>query len=124
VKLILFDGYTHKVCNLPAGWCPPHWGRIVRDCLDATFPNRWLDRDGPLTWPPRSLEITLLDFFLWNYVKDKVCTAKVTGVQDLKTRIRDVIMTINRGKLARTWEELEFRLDFLHATQGAHTEVR
>jgi hypothetical protein len=29
------------------GGAPPHWGRIVRDCLDATFPNRWLGRDLP-----------------------------------------------------------------------------
>jgi hypothetical protein len=52
------------------------------------------------------------------------CGLEVTGVEDLKTRIRDVITTINRGMLAHTWEELELRLDVLRATQGAHTEVR
>jgi hypothetical protein len=34
-----------------------------------------------------------------------------------------LITTINRGMLAHTWEELQFRLDVLHVTQGAHTEV-
>jgi hypothetical protein len=102
---------------------PPHWGRIVRDYLDATFPNRWLGTDGPLAWPPRSPDITPPDLFLWGYFKDKVYATKITGVEDLKTRIRDVNTTINRGMLARTWEELEFRLDVLRATQGAHTEV-
>jgi hypothetical protein len=82
---------------------PPHWGRIVRDYLDATFPNRWLGRDGPLAWPPQSPDITPLDSFLWGYVKDKVYATKVTVVEDLKTGIRDVITTINRGMLARTW---------------------
>jgi hypothetical protein len=96
---------------------PPHWGRIVRDYLDATFPNRWLGRNGPLAWPPRSPDIAPLDFFLWGYVKDKVYATKVTGVEDQKTRIRDVITIINTGMLARTWEELEFRLDVLPATQ-------
>jgi hypothetical protein len=68
-----------------------------------------LGRDGPLAWPPRSPDITPLDFFLWGYVKDKVYVTKVTGVEDLKKRIRDVITTITRGgMLARTWEELEF----------------
>jgi hypothetical protein len=43
-----------------------------------------------------------LDFILWGCVKDKVYVTKVTGVEDLKTRIRDVITTINRGMLART----------------------
>ena len=26
---------------------PPHWELIVRTFLDETFPNRWIDRDGP-----------------------------------------------------------------------------
>jgi hypothetical protein len=39
---------------------------------------------------------------LWDYVKDKVYATKVTGVEDLKTRIRDVITAINRGMLAHT----------------------
>jgi hypothetical protein len=58
----------------------------IRDCLDATFPNRWLGRDGPIAWPPRSPDITPLHFFLWGYVKDKVYATKVTGVEGLKTR--------------------------------------
>ena len=26
---------------------PPHWGLIVRDFLNETFPNRWIGRNGP-----------------------------------------------------------------------------
>ena len=44
---------------------PPHWGMIVRDFLNETFPNRWIGRNGPTPWPPRSPDITPLDFFLW-----------------------------------------------------------
>jgi hypothetical protein len=40
----------------------------VHACLDRTFPGRWMDRDGPMPWPPRSPNITQLDFFLWGYV--------------------------------------------------------
>jgi len=47
---------------------PPHRGSHVRWFLDATFPNRWNGRDGPTPWPPRSPDITPLDFFLWGYV--------------------------------------------------------
>ncbi|GBN11174.1 hypothetical protein AVEN_184729-1 [Araneus ventricosus] len=42
---------------------PPHWGSLVRDFLDETFPDRWIGRDGPTPWPPRSPDITSLDFF-------------------------------------------------------------
>ena len=37
---------------------PPHWGSHVRRFLDATFPSRWIGRDGPTPWPPRSPDIT------------------------------------------------------------------
>jgi len=50
---------------------PPHWGSYVLRFLDAALPNRWIGRDGPTPWPPRSPDITPLDFFLWGYVKDK-----------------------------------------------------
>ena len=43
---------------------PPHWGLIVRDFLNETFPNRWIGRNGPTPWTPRSPDITPLDFFL------------------------------------------------------------
>ncbi|GBN27178.1 hypothetical protein AVEN_46569-1 [Araneus ventricosus] len=46
---------------------PPHWGMIVRDFLDENFPDRWCGRSGPIPWPPRSPDITPLDFFLWGF---------------------------------------------------------
>jgi hypothetical protein len=44
---------------------PPHWARIVREFLDMHFRGRWVGRDGPIPWPPRSHDITPLHFFLW-----------------------------------------------------------
>jgi len=40
-----------------------HWGSHVRRFLDATFPNRWIGRDGPTPWPPQSPGITPLASF-------------------------------------------------------------
>jgi hypothetical protein len=42
---------------------PPHWVIDVRETVDAVFPNRWIGRDGPIPWPPRSPDITPLDSF-------------------------------------------------------------
>jgi len=49
----------------------PHWGSHLRRFLDATFPNTWIGRDGPTPWPPRSPDITPLDFFLWGMLRTK-----------------------------------------------------
>jgi hypothetical protein len=48
--------------------------------LDRTFPGRWIGRDGPMPWPPRSSDITPLDFFLWGYVKSNVFRTPVNGL--------------------------------------------
>ena len=46
---------------------PPHWGIEVCQFLNKTFSDRWIGRDGPIPWPPRSPDITPLNFFLWGY---------------------------------------------------------
>lgn len=55
---------------------PPHFGLIVRQWLNANLPHRWIGRGGPLDlnfpWPPRSPDLTVCDFFLWGYIKDRV----------------------------------------------------
>jgi hypothetical protein len=41
----------------------PHFHRNVTTFLDETFPGRWVRRGGPTAWPPRSQDLTPLDFF-------------------------------------------------------------
>jgi len=91
--------------------------------LDATFPNRWIGRDGPTPWPPRSPDITPLDFFLWRYVKDKMFSTPVPDITNWKARIIDTFVTVTEDMLENTWSQIDYRLDVLRATRGAHVEV-
>ena len=102
---------------------PPQWGLHVREFLNETFPDRWIGKDGAIPWPPLSPDITPLDFFLWGYVKDIVYQTKVRDMTDLKQRISNAIATIDEAMLQRTWQEIEYRLDVLRATNGAHIEI-
>ena len=99
---------------------PPHWSMDVQGSLNATFPNRWI---GPIYWPPLSPDLTPLDFFLWGYAKDRVFATPVNDIGELLTRNRDVIATITGEMLTRTFQEFEYTLDILRATNGAHVEV-
>ncbi|KFM70899.1 hypothetical protein X975_03732, partial [Stegodyphus mimosarum] len=102
---------------------PPHWGAIVRSSLDDHFTGRWIGRGGLIPWPPRSPDITPLDFFLWGFVKDNVYRRRVSNMDDLKARITTAIASVDADMLAGTWREIEYRLDILRATKGAHVEV-
>jgi hypothetical protein len=102
---------------------PPFWGQAFRQFLSETFPNRWIGRGGPILWPPRSPDITPMDFLLWRYVKDIVYKTKFRDINDLKERITDAIATVDKAMLERKWMEIEHRFDVLRATNGAHVEV-
>ena len=73
---------------------PLHWGLAIRQLLNDTFPERWIGRDGPIPWPPRSPDITPLEFFLWGYVKDIVYRTKVRDVSDLQQQIIETLDTV------------------------------
>ena len=55
--------------------------------------------------------------------KDIVYKTKVRDIDDLKQRISNAMTTIDEAMLQRTWQEIEYRLDVLRATNGAHIEV-
>ena len=42
---------------------PPHYLGEVREYLNTRFPGRWIGRAAPIAWPPRSPNLTPLDFF-------------------------------------------------------------
>jgi hypothetical protein len=56
-------GHLQPHIILQQDGAPPHWGLQIRACLDRTFPGRWIDKDGPMPWPPCSPDITSLDFY-------------------------------------------------------------
>ena len=42
---------------------PPHYARTVREYLQQAVRQRWFGGRGSIEWPPRSPDLTPLDFF-------------------------------------------------------------
>ena len=59
----------------------------MRESLNESFPNRWLGRGGPVAWPPRSPDLTPLDYYLWGHMKTLVYEPKVESRAALRDRI-------------------------------------
>ena len=102
---------------------PPHYANEVRNYLNNQFPNKWIGRSGPIEWPPRSPDLTPLDFFLWGYVKSRIYQTPVQDLADLRGRIIDACASVTPAMLQNTWREIEYRLDVIRATRGAHMEI-
>ena len=75
---------------------PPHYHSDVRSFLDEVLPNRWIGRRGFVEYPPRSPDLTPLDFFLWGYLKDKVYATKPATVTELREAIEHECVQIPR----------------------------
>jgi len=48
---------------------PPHFSCYVTDILNERIPDVWIGRGGPIPWPPRSPDLSQLDFFLWGTLR-------------------------------------------------------
>lgn len=101
---------------------PPHYAIVVRQWLNEEFGNRWIGRGGPFPWPPRSPDLTPLDYFLWGYVKSKVYETEPLNLQDLEDRIRNAFATITPEMLQNVRRSLEERLEECIDADGGHFE--
>ncbi|GFV70325.1 DUF4817 domain-containing protein [Trichonephila clavipes] len=78
-----------------------HTARATIDLLKDTFGDRLISRFGPVNWPPRSCDLTPLDYFLWGYVKSLVYADKPQTLDHLEANIRRVIADIRPQMLEK-----------------------
>ncbi|GFU27376.1 DUF4817 domain-containing protein [Trichonephila clavipes] len=97
-----------------------HTARATIDLLKDTFGDRLISRFGPVNWLPRSCDLTLLDYFLWGYVKSLVYADKPQRLDHLEDNIRRVIADIRPHMLEKFIENWTSRLDYIRASHGSH----
>ncbi|GFW14064.1 putative transposable element [Trichonephila clavipes] len=96
-----------------------HTARAPIDLLKDTFVDRLISRFGPVNWPPRSCDLTPLDYFLWGYVKSLVYAVKPQTLDHLEDNIRGVIADIRQQMLEKVIENWTSRLDYIRASRGS-----
>ncbi|GFV51205.1 hypothetical protein TNCV_2545541 [Trichonephila clavipes] len=96
-----------------------HTARATIDLLKDTFGDRLISRFGPVNWPPRSCDLTPLDYFLWGYVKSLVYADKPQTRDHLEDNIRRVIADIRPQMLEKVIENWTSRLDYIRASRGS-----
>ncbi|GFS80828.1 uncharacterized protein TNCV_1334561 [Trichonephila clavipes] len=106
----------------------PHWHLSVRDWLNITILDQWIFRRGPhekpcFAWPSRSPHLTPCDFYVWGFIKNNVYVPPLPAdFPDLRHRIEAAVARITSDTLNNVWDELAYRLDVVHGTNGTHIE--
>ncbi len=76
---------------------PAHWTLPVRKFLNNNFPD-WIGRGGRTAYPPRSPDLTLMDFSVWGIMKDRVFANPLHNVNELEEAITTEFDIINQDQ--------------------------
>lgn len=99
-----------------------HTANVTIDLLKTKFGERVISRNGPVNWPPRSCDLTPLDYFLWGYVKSMVYANKPATIDELRTNIEREIAAVSAKLCLKTVENWVQRLDFCKRARGGHAK--
>lgn len=102
--------------------CPAHFAENVRQYLNIRFPNRWIGRGSIFPWPPRSPDLTVLDFYLWGKLKDMVFATRPTTRDDMIERIREAVQSIPVAEIETAVLSTRQRLIDCIENDGRHFE--
>ena len=102
----------------------PHYTNRVRELLNELFPNCWSGRGGPVAWPPRSPDLTPLDYYQWGHMKTLVYEIKVNSREALCLRIFGAAEQINNHphNIACATGSLKICTENCIAAGGGHFE--
>ena len=103
---------------------PPHRRRFVTDRLAELFGDRVIALNHVVEWPPRSPDLTPLDFFLRGYLKSKVYQTPPANLEELEQRIRHEIDTLrqDRALVRRAVFDMLRRVRVCSQRNGGHVE--
>ncbi|GFV22338.1 putative DD41D transposase [Trichonephila clavipes] len=96
-----------------------HTALATIDLLKDTFGDRLISRFRPVNWPPRSCDLTPLDYFLWGYVKSLVYADNPQTLDHLKTTFAVLLPIYGHKLLEKVIENWTSRLDYIRASRGS-----
>jgi len=99
-----------------------HTAGETMELLRRHFPNRIISKNGDLTWPLRSPDLSAPDFFLWGYLKEKVYINKPRTLEELKTNIQEQIALITPETLQKVMENSMQRAYSCLNCNGSHLQ--
>lgn len=102
---------------------PAHATNTVRKFLTDNF-LAWIGRgdDTTINWPPRSPDLTPMDFFVWGFIKNLVNQTQSENIHVLQNKIEEAMDNITVEMLENTHAEIEWRLKKCINVDGNHFE--
>lgn len=128
-----------KIALTPEQWENVYWqqdgasthGTVdVMACLRSEFGLRVIALKASIIWPPKSPDLSVLDYWLWNCVRQIVAIQFVAiKVDEVSAAVAIVVRQINtdsdhKETLKNVFKEYPLRLQALKEAEGAHFEYK
>jgi len=103
---------------------PAHRSRATLNLIRELFGRRWIGLGSDLhEWPPRSPDLSIMDFFVWGYVKAKLSEyGRAANVEELKQNIQRAFATITPAMLGAARRSFFKRVAMCLEQDGGHFE--
>ena len=97
-----------------------HTAEATLYVLRPVFENHIINRRADVIWPPRSCDLTSLDYYLWGGVKDKCYSDKPETINILKDNIRETTGEIQLHTIDNVLKIFTDQVDYCMASRGSH----
>ena len=97
-----------------------HTANETIELLQTRFGDKLISRNGLVNWPPRSCDLTPLDYFLWGYAKSLVYANNPATLEALEANIVRVIQDIRPPLLEKVTQNWSDRMLFVRNSRGGH----
>ena len=101
---------------------PCHYAVVVRNFLNLVFLQSWIGRKCPVAWPPRSCDLTPMDFSEWGIVRDLVFTEPPADIELMKVMLQEAFATFTPDLCAKICRNVELRVSVCFDQDGNQFE--
>lgn len=96
-----------------------HTAQATLQYLEEFYGDRLISRN---LWPPRSPDLTPLDYFLFGYLKDKVSSVRLHALDELRVTITEAVNNVTPEVLQNVFENMKRRVNLCLQVNGRHFE--
>ena len=100
----------------------PHTTHGVLAYLGEVFPGKVVSKGGDVMWPPRSPDLSPLDFFLWGHLKAQVYATPLKSLGKLQRRLRVAIRSIPLSSVRAAMDQVPTRARLYLRRRGKDLE--
>ncbi|XP_025997019.2 uncharacterized protein LOC113005528, partial [Solenopsis invicta] len=102
---------------------PAHTSLLARGVLNEIYPDRWIGIHSNLhEWPPRSPDLTPMDFFAWGFIRDQVYETLPRTREELMEKIRAASRNITPAMLSNVRQSIMRRVALCLEETGGYFE--